>query len=189
MEVLCQPCPVLCLVKVIHISSSCRRLFAAVAVISHAFKTNHNSVGIDLFWENIFSCTTFAFVFLYFIFFFYLYCNTFDGSSIIIFIMHAIEERYAERDRLYYFLLLSSRLLMVSFSSLAEKSLHNGDYSFKCYYYWYFLELIMTFTQNSVNGLSETSMCRQIYQYDVLCRSSTILLSHLGRLMGQYPII
>ena len=29
--------------------------------------------------------------FLYFINFFYLYCNTFDGSSIIIFIMHAIE--------------------------------------------------------------------------------------------------
>ena len=91
MEVLCQSCPVLCLVKVIHISSSCRRLFAVVAVISHAFKTNHNSVGIDLFWENIFSCTTFAFVLYILSIFFYLYCNTFDGSSIIIFIMHAIE--------------------------------------------------------------------------------------------------
>ena len=69
------------------------RLSPAVAVISHAFKSNHNLIRMEFIkgkyflWQAYYFCLCF----LYLISIFYLYCNTFDGSSIIIFNIHAIE--------------------------------------------------------------------------------------------------
>ena len=124
--------------------------------------SNHNSIRIDKFKDNNFFGTTFAIVFVCRQFF-YLYCNFFDGSSIIIFIMHAIE--------------LSSRDWMISFSSLAEKSLHMviivSNVTTKLIFYW------VLFTQN-LWWVCQRHPCAADRLISLCCRSSTILLRHLN---------
>ena len=54
----------------------------------------------------------------------------------------------------------------------------------------------MTFTQNSVNGLSERSMCRQIYQYVLVKYDITLpswkahwSISNYLKTMNEYKVL
>ena len=128
---------------------------AALAVISHAinsyaFKTNQIIIQLGLInLGTIFALLPLLLLFFVCNQFFDLYCNTFDSSSIIIFIKHAVE--------------LFSRNWMISFSSPTEKLLHNGDYSFKLMLplYWYFVELISWHLPKILWSVCQKHLCVQ----------------------------
>ena len=128
---------------------------AALAVISHAinsyaFKTNQIIIQLGLInLGTIFALLPLLLLFFVCNQFFDLYCNTFDSSSIIIFIKHAVE--------------LFSRNWMISFSSPTEILLHNGDYSFKLMLplYWYFVELISWHLPKILWSVCQKHLCVQ----------------------------